>query len=128
MNKIAQIRVFNNVLDNFLCFLEDEFAFFRSDIILTRNTIELIRRGNPRLIVEQFMKHVSPYSKQLFECDEDFFINFEKNISDSLSSDNFLLGIKLKKIWLENDTTDENKAKVFLYFQKLLKAGRLCLI
>ena len=126
MNKIVQIKVFNDILDQFFMYLENEFAFFRSDIILTKSSIDLIRKSNPRLVVEQFLEYVTPYSKQIMECDDDFFLNFEQNMS--LDKDNLLYGLKLKTFWM--DTSNQNpektlrqKATMFYYFQKLLKSA-----
>lgn len=84
----------------------------------------LIRKSNPRLVVEQFMTYVGPYKKHILECDEDFFLNFETNLSKKdLTEENMVFGMKIKNIWYTKDITDTNKAHIWLYFQKLLKAG-----
>ena len=126
MNKIVQIKIFNDILDQFFMYLEHEFELFRSDIILTKSSIDLIRKSNPRLVVEQFLEYVTPYSKQILECDDDFFLNFEQNMS--LDKDNILYGLKLKSFWVETsnqnpDKTLRQKATMFYYFQKLLKSA-----
>lgn len=128
MSKIAQIKKFNDILDQLFNYLEDTFPFYKSDIILTKNSIHFIRKSNPRLVVEQFLQYVQPYSEQIFSCDEDFFMNFEQNMS--LDQENMLYGLKLKSLWLENGNTDTNKslrekAYIFDYFHKLLKAAAL---
>lgn len=128
MNRIIQIKNFNGLLDQFFDFIEESFYDFRSDIILTRSTTEFIRKSNPRLVVEEFMQYVSPYSDQIFGCDESFFLNFEKNLASSLTRDNLLFGMKLKSIWQSSNITDIQKATVFFYFQKLLKAGSECIL
>jgi hypothetical protein len=130
MNKIIQIKIFHNILDDLFDYLENTFSYFKSDIMLARTTAQLIRSSNPRLVVEQFMEYVGPYNERIFNCDEDFFLNFENDqgMRDSLTSDNLLFGMKLKNIWLATETTDMQKAAVFLYFQKLLKAGEKCLL
>jgi hypothetical protein len=79
-------------------------------------------------VVEEFMQYVSPYSDQIFGCDESFFLNFEKNLSSSLTRDNLMFGMKLKSIWQSSNITDIQKATVFFYFQKLLKAGKECIL
>lgn len=121
---ILQVKLFNDLLDQLFEFLEVNFSDFKSDLILTRSAVQFIRRSNPRLVVEQFLKYVKPYSKQIFECNEDFFLDFD-NLKSSydLSSDNILLGMRIKNIWLSNEITDRHKAYIWLYFQKLLKAG-----
>lgn len=125
MNKIIQIKVFNDVMDQFFEYLENEFPYFRSDIVLTKSSIDLIKRSNPRLVVEQFVQYISPYSKQILECDEDFFLNFEQNMS--LNKEHLLYGLKLKSMWMENSNESEKvliqKATIFFYFQKLLKCA-----
>lgn len=124
MNRIVQIKVFNDILDQFFTYMKDEFEYFRSDIILTQSAIEFIRKSNPRLVVEQFIQYISPYSKQIMDCDEDFFLNFEDTMN--LNNDNLLFGLKLKSIWLDNENTDQSmrqKAVIFFYFQKMLKCS-----
>lgn len=125
MNKIVQIKVFNDVMDQFFEYMETEFPYFRSDIVLTKSSIDLLKRSNPRLVIEQFLQYISPYSKQITECDEDFFLNFEQNMS--LDKENLLYGLKLKSIWIENASDSEKvlrqKATIFFYFQKLLKCA-----
>ena len=127
MYKFGQIKRFNDILDQFFDYIEEIFPYYQSEIILIRNGMLLIRKSNARLVVEQFIEYVSPYSKQLYDCDEDFFLNFENNIS--LNSQNMLFGLKLKSLWLENlnNHTEEEilrqKAIIFNFFHKLLKAA-----
>ena len=89
--------------------------------------IDTLRKSNPRLVVEQFMDHILPYEKQILECNQDFFLNFENNMN--LNNDKMLFGLKLKNMWLSNnnkqdsDKTLRQKATVFHYFGKLLKIG-----
>lgn len=126
MNRIAQIKIFNDLMDQFFEYMEHEFPYFRSDILLTKSSIDLIRKSNPRLVVEQFIHYICPYSTQIMECDEDFFLNFEHNMG--LNKENILYGLKLKSIWLansnkDNETVLRQKATIFYYFQKLLKCA-----
>jgi hypothetical protein len=125
MSKIVQIKIFNDILDQFLDFLESNFLIFRSDIILTKSTIDFVRRSNPRLVVEQYMSYVGPYETYIFECEEDFFLNFDTNLKQiGLTSDDILFGSKIRNIWLSSEITDNQKAYIWLYFQKLLRAGK----
>lgn len=128
MNKIIKIKLFNNILDDLFSFLEDNFSQFKSDIILVRTATNLIRKSNPRLVVEQFVQYVGPYSDQIFACDENFFLNFEKNqsIRSSLDNNNLVLGMRLRDIWMSQNITQIQKATVFLFFQKLITSGKEC--
>ncbi len=121
MNRIVQIKIFNNLLDQFFTFLEDSFPLFKSDIMLAKSTTEFIRNSNPRLVVEQFMGIVTPYTKHIFSCNEEFFIDFERNLD--VRSENLLSGMKIRNMWLSDDITDKHKAYIWMYFQKLIKAG-----
>lgn len=124
MSKIIQIKIFNDILNQFLDYLEQNFHFFKSDLILIRTTVDFIRSSNPRLVIEQYMSYVGPYSQYIYNCDEDFFLNFDLNLKQlGLTTDNILFGSKIRNIWISSDITDNQKAHIWLYFQKLLKAG-----
>lgn len=126
MSKLVHIKRFNDILDQLFNYLEDTFPFYKSDIILTKNSIHFIRRSNPRLVVEQFLQYVRPYSEEIFNCDEDFFMNFEQNMS--LDQANMLYGLKLKSLWIQNKDPKKTlyeQAHIFNYFQKLLNSADL---
>ena len=126
MSKIVHIKIFNELLSQFMEYLEENFPKFKSDLLLTGTSISFIRKSNPRLVVEMFMKTVGKYSKQIEECDERFFLNFDQNLDKShLTTDNIMFGMKIKNMWLSTDPpiTDIQKAHIWLYFQKLLKCG-----
>lgn len=121
MSIIVHIKVFNEILDQFFEFLETEFDEFKSDIVLTRTGIDFIRQNNPRLVIEQFMTMIEPYKTKVFECDEDFFLNFK--LLPGVSSEQSMLCTKVKKIWISDSINNTQKAYIWLYFQKLIKAG-----
>lgn len=124
MNRIVQIQIFNDLLNQLFEFLDANFPLFRSDILLTKSTVDLLKKSNPRLVVEQLMKCLNPYRDKIFSCNENFFIDFDKNLSSSrLTTDDILFGIKLRNVWLSSDITDIQKAYIWMYFQKLIKAG-----
>ena len=127
MSKIVQIKIFNDLLDQFFEYLETNFSMFKSDVILSKSTIEFVRKSNPRLVVEQFMSYILPYYKEIFDCNEDFFLNFDVNVKD-LSSENMIFGKRIRSIWLSNQITDNHKAYIWLYFQKLITAGERVMI
>jgi hypothetical protein len=121
MSLIIHIKVFNDILEQFFEFLETEFEDFKSDIILTRAGVDFIRQTNPRLVIEQFMTMVEPFKSQIFNCDEEFFLDFK--LLPGVSSEQSMLHSKVKKIWTSNNINNTQKAYIWLYFQKLIKAG-----
>lgn len=127
MNALVQVKIFNNLLKDFLDYLEDNFPIFSSDITLTRSVLNLLLTTNPRIIVEQFMTVVVPYKSQIFNCDENYFLNFEEN-GIKVNSQNLMHGLKIKQFWVDSTTTDEQKAYIWLYFQKLIKIGEKVII
>ena len=123
MNKIVNIKIFNNILDNFISFIEGNFPQVRSQLLLSKNSLEFVRKANPRMVVEQFMIAALPYRKNIFDCDQDFFI---KEYDSKKNEDDFLSSLNLKEVWLADTTSDIQKAQIFLYFQQLIKAGEKC--
>lgn len=125
MSTIVKIKIFNDILDQFLDYLETNFQDFRSDIILTRSTIDFIRKSNPRLVVEQYINSISPLKKYIFNCDEDFFLNFDKqnSLNIDVTTDNLVLISKVKNIWVSSNINNTQKAYIWLYLQKLIQAG-----
>ena len=123
--RIMNVRVFNDLLDQLFEYLEYTFPFYKSDIILSKTGIELLRKSNYRLVVMQFIEHIYPYAIQINNCDENFFVNFEKNLN--LDKNNLLIGMKIKSIWTAQDTTKKQKATIFYYFQKLIQSASKCI-
>jgi hypothetical protein len=45
-----------------------------------------------------------------------------------VNSQNLMHGLKIKQLWLDSKTTNEQKAYIWLYFQKLLRTGEKVLL
>jgi len=121
MSQLINIKLFNNLIDQFLDFLESEFKDFKSDIILAKNTISILRTSNPRIFINMFMSSIERYKKYIIDCDEDFFLKFEENLD--IDQENILIGCKIREIWKSSDTTDLQKAKIWNFLNKLIKIG-----
>jgi hypothetical protein len=128
MNTIVQIKIFHDLLEQFFVFLETNFLNYKSDIILTKTAIEFVKKSNPRLVVEQFVVSVKPYKNELFDCNENFFLDYEKNLElTDIGDHEMSLVSKIKTLWSSNNITDNQKAYIWLYLQKLYKAGeKIC--
>jgi hypothetical protein len=128
MNTIVQIKIFHDLLEQFFVFLETNFLNYKSDIILTKTAIEFVKKSNPRLVVEQFVVSIRPYKNELFDCNENFFLDYEKNLElTDIGDHEMSLVSKIKTLWSSNNITDNQKAYIWLYLQKLYKAGeKIC--
>jgi hypothetical protein len=122
MNRIIQVKVFNGLLDNFFDFLETISIDVQSDIILTRSTINFIRKSNPRLVVEQYIEYTLPFRKEIKSCNEKFFLN-HSDINSQNNHNNLIL--KLKHIWKSLDK--KQKATIFYYLNKLINSSEKCI-
>ncbi len=124
MSKIVDMKVFLDILHQFLDYLGDTYPLFKSDIYLTKTSIKLLESTNPRLVVEQFMEYILPYSTQIENCEEEFFLNFDNLVSSDTPQDNVMFAMRIRNIWLAKSTSDTQKAKIWWYFKKLLKSGK----
>ncbi len=110
--------MFNNILDDFIEYLEYNFKNYSSDLLLVKNYVHVIRTGNPREVVNMFLKFSSKYRNQIFKCDEIFFLNTAHD------NDN-LLYVKIKSVWLSKNIEEIQKANIWLFLQKLTKIGEM---
>jgi hypothetical protein len=122
MDKIYKIKLFNDTIDKLFDYLIETFPLYKSDVSLSKSSIELIRRGNPRLVIQQFIEYVDPYANRLLNCDENFFLNFDKNLN--IPKEHVLYGLKFKGIWKSSNISRTQKAIIWLYFQKLYRLGK----
>ena len=122
MDKIIKIKIFNETIDKLFDYLSDTFPLYKSDVTLSKSSIELIRIGNPRLVIQQFVDFLEPYSDKLLTCDEKFFLNFDNY--NNIPKEHILFGLKLKGIWNSSNITISQKAIIWLYFQKLYNIGK----
>lgn len=124
MDKLTSIKIFTNILYEFLDYLHEKYPEFSSDIYLTKTSVTMLVSNNPRLVVEQFMSYILPYSKQIVNCEEEFFLNFDNLINQDTPSNNIMFAMKIKKIWSDKQTTETDKARIWVFFKKLLKVGK----
>lgn len=122
MSPLIYIKIFNDILDNFFGFLEKNYSSQSGNLTLAKGSIYVIRGSNPRLLVEQFALNVGVYHKQIFECNEEFFLN-DKSVGSEF---NFTDVLQLKSVWLES--SELQKANIWYYLQKLIKASQKCVI
>ena len=113
MDKLANISIFLDILDQFLCHLEERYPVFKSDLFLVKTSVGVL-----------FMSYILPYSTQIENCQEEFFLNFENLVNKNTPNSNLMHAMKIRGIWRAKDTTDIDKAQIWIYFKKLLKVGK----
>lgn len=125
-NQPNYITIFNN---HFNEFLDDFILLFPNDVDLlsAKNSMLLIRKANPKLLIKIWKKYVvDPYKDQIDSGNFDFFI--EKDYSQDLAkNDNATKIIKVIDNFREPIKTMsiENKTKTMKYIENLSKISLL---
>lgn len=122
---VSFLTAFNNQIDNFLSDLIYVFPK-EKEFSMLKNGISLVKKTNPRIILNQFNEIIIPYKEQLLLRNDSFFIvkDFQEDFA-SVSSD-YISKVtnKLKALW-ETGLTDDDKKKIWDYFQSLISLAEL---
>lgn len=124
MDSLKNIKIFLDLMREFLDYLSETYPEFKGDLFLTKTSMNLLAKTNPRLVVEQFMSYINPYSTHIDNCNEAFFMNFDNLVTNDTPKDNIMFAVRIKAIWIDKGTTDTDKARIWLYFKKFLKIGK----
>ena len=97
---MASVTAFNDMMGQFLVELHKTFPEEKS-IKKMLTSFDLIKSTSPRLLVDGFMKSVTPYADKISGKDEKFILKDSKNID-------FLNEIDMKKLWkhMQESTKD----------------------
>ena len=114
------LTAFNTQLINFvdelilLCPEEYDFKVFKNGILL-------LKRTNPRKIIELFNVYVVKYQDSILEKNEQFFLdnNYADEIDASDTENLYTIINKLKKYW--SSLTESNKETIWKYLHVLIK-------
>jgi hypothetical protein len=118
----AILTAFNN---HFMEFVDDIISVFpdNADILTTKTHITMIRKANPRLIIQIWNNYVvGKYKSMIEEGNADFFINKDYS-SDLVYADNSAKIVEAIDR-LRNPVkmmTDSDRAKTMKYIQNLTK-------
>jgi hypothetical protein len=77
-------------------------------------SFDLLKSTNPRLVVDGYMKGVSPYADKISAKDETFLLNEIENID-------FLKELDIKSYWVK--MSDNTKGATWQYLQTLYMLG-----
>jgi hypothetical protein len=111
--KMASVTAFNDMLTQFLVELHKTFPEEKGIKKMT-TSFELLKSTNPRLIVDSFMKGVTPYADKISAKDESFLLEEIEKIE-------FLDELNIKSYWTR--MTPATKSATWQYLQTLYMLG-----
>lgn len=113
------LTAFNNII---IDFVDDCISVFPSDpeFKTYKNALLLLKKYNPKKIVDTFKEYVSLYREQLVSKDEQFFLNNSfKEVEKYNNEEIFNVINRIKTYW--KDLTSENKQKIWKYIEVLIQ-------
>lgn len=124
---MSLLKAFTQQLNNLICNLCKLFPK-DPDLVLTKTSISLLIKTNPRKLQTIFNNHIAIYSKEILNKDENFFKNTNfvelesKNINNVMYANKIMTN--LKKYWCQ--INDESKNNIWKYLQVLLVLNTKC--
>lgn len=125
---MSSLSAFTNQLLNLsknLCELYPE----DPDLEFTKNSIQFMKKSNPRKIQHLFDTYIAKYKQQILNKEADFFL-YRDIVKDDLNLDNKTVDYaqtimyNLKKYW--SDIDDESKENIWKYLQVLIILNDKC--
>jgi len=110
---MASVTAFNDMLSQFLVELHKTFPEEKGIKKMT-TSFEMLKQTNPRLIVDGFMKGVTPYADKISAKDESFLLEEIEKIE-------LLKDLNIKSYW--NRMSENTKAATWQYLQTLYMLG-----
>jgi len=110
---MTSLNAFNDMHGQFLVELHKTFPE-EKDIKKMMTSFDVLRSTNPRLVVDAFMKGVTPYADKISAKDETFLLNEIEKID-------FLKDLNIKSYW--NRMSPNTKAATWQYLQTLYMLG-----
>jgi len=110
---MASVTAFNDMLSQFLVELHKTFPEEKGIKKMT-TSFEVIKQTNPRMIVDGFMKGVSPYADKISGKDESFLL-------EEIETIDFLKDLNIKSYW--SRMSEGTKAATWQYLQTLYMLG-----
>jgi hypothetical protein len=110
---MASVSAFNDMMSQFLVELHKTFPEEKG-IKKMLTSFDLLKSTNPRLVVDGYMKGVSPYADKISAKDETFLLNEIENID-------FLKELDIKSYWVKMSANTKNAT--WQYLQTLYMLG-----
>lgn len=121
MSGVTTLTKFNNTVEQMIDALAERYSYheyFSKELSLTKEKFVLLRKTNPRKVVEGVLVFVYPYKKQIMENDETFFLQKDYN-NDTKDEGHLVKALKIKELW-DTDMDDVTKQNLFNYFKVLI--------
>lgn len=113
---MASVTAFIQMMGQFLTELRTTFPE-ESKLKTYESHFEMMKKMNPRKVVEVFMESVRPYQEKVMAQDEQFLLNNADKIS-------FLNDLNITR-WWTTDVSDNTKNAIWQYLKTLLTLGNL---
>ena len=110
---MASVSAFNDMMSQFLVELHKTFPEEKG-IKKMLTSFDLLKSTNPRLVVDGYMKGVSPYADKISAKDETFLLEEIENIE-------FLKELDIKRYWCK--MSPNTKGATWQYLQTLYMLG-----
>lgn len=110
---MASVSAFNDMMAQFLVELHKTLPDEKG-IKKMLTSFELLKTTNPRLVVDEFMKGVSPYANKISSRDDTFLLQESKNVE-------FLKDLNVAENWPK--MSEGTKSAVWQYLQTLYMLG-----
>jgi len=110
---MASVSAFNDMMSQFLVELHKTFPEEKG-IKKMLTSFDLLKSTNPRLVVDGYMKGVSPYADKISAKDETFLLEEIENID-------FLKELDIKRYW--SKMSPNTKGATWQYLQTLYMLG-----
>ena len=110
---MASVTAFNDMMGQFLVELHKTFPEEKG-VKKMMTSFDVLRSSNPRLVVDGFMKGVSPYADKISSKDESFLLKEIETIE-------FLKELDIKSYWTK--MSENTKGATWQYLQTLYMLG-----
>lgn len=121
MSTVTTLTKFNNTIEQMIDALMERYSYheyFSKELSLTKEKFMLLRKTNPRKVIEGVLVYLYPYKQQIMDNDESFFL--KKNYEDDTKNEGHLVkALKIKDLW-ESDMDDNTKNSIFTYFKVII--------
>lgn len=110
----------NELILNLRDVIQDDYPDLDRSIELFQDKLELLRKANPRMVIESFIFYVYPYKKEIMTCDEKFLLNYDfQDKVDQAGYTSIIDVLHIKEIWV-NYANQQIKDTISEYLQVMV--------